>query len=77
QSSHQFRVTRNSDLYVDDEEVTDLKAALQDELVQRHFGDAVRIEVSAACPTALKQRLRAEFNLQPEDLITAEGIASV
>ncbi|NCZ29368.1 MAG: polyphosphate kinase 1, partial [Betaproteobacteria bacterium] len=72
-SSHQFRVTRNSDLYVDDEEVTDLKAALQDELVQRHFGDAVRIEVSAACPAALKQRLRAEFNLQPEDLYPVEG----
>jgi len=72
-SSHQFRVTRNSDLYVDDEEVTDLKAALQDELVQRHFGDAVRIEVSAACPEPLKQRLREEFKLTLEDLYPVEG----
>lgn len=72
-SSHQFRVTRNSDLYVDDEEVTDLKAALQDELVQRHFGDAVRIEVSAACPEPLKQRLRGEFKLELEDLYPVEG----
>lgn len=72
-SSHQFRVTRNSDLYVDDEEVTDLKAALQDELVQRHFGDAVRIEVSAACPEPLKQRLRDEFKLEPADLYPVEG----
>ncbi|MFM7660251.1 MAG: polyphosphate kinase 1 [Betaproteobacteria bacterium] len=71
--SHQFRVTRNSDLYVDDEEVTDLKAALQDELVQRHFGDAVRIEVSAACPEPLKQRLREEFKLTLEDLYPVEG----
>jgi len=72
-SSHQFRVTRNSDLYVDDEEVTDLKAALQDELVQRHFGDGVRIEVSAACPEPLKQRLRGEFKLELEDLYPVEG----
>ena len=72
-SSHQFRVTRNSDLYVDDEEVTDLKAALQDELVQRHFGDAVRIEVSAACPEPLKQRLKQEFKLEIDDLYPVEG----
>ncbi|MCX7274140.1 MAG: RNA degradosome polyphosphate kinase, partial [Burkholderiales bacterium] len=44
---HQFRVTRNSELFVDDEEVTDLRAALQGELRQRHYGDAVRLEVSA------------------------------
>jgi len=72
-SSHQFRVTRNSDLHVDDEEVTDLKAALKDELVQRHFGDAVRIEVSAACPEPLKQRLREEFKLEMEDVYPVQG----
>ncbi|WP_413769919.1 hypothetical protein, partial [Vibrio vulnificus] len=43
---YQFRVTRNSDLYVDEEEITNLRVALQGELSQRHFGDAVRLEVS-------------------------------
>jgi polyphosphate kinase len=41
---YQFRVTRNSDLFVDDEEVKNLRIALQGELPQRHFGDAVRLE---------------------------------
>jgi polyphosphate kinase len=41
---YQFRVTRNSDLFVDEEEVKDLRAALKGELQQRHFGDAVRLE---------------------------------
>jgi len=72
-SSHQFRVTRNSDLYVDDEEVTDLKAALRDELVQRHFGDAVRIEVSSSCPEVLCKRLRREFSLEEDDVYPVDG----
>ena len=38
---HQFRVTRNSDLFVDEEEVTNMRIALQGELLHRHFGDAV------------------------------------
>lgn len=47
---HQFRVTRNSDLFVDEEEVKNLRVALQVELPHRHFGDAVRLEVSDRCP---------------------------
>ncbi|MFZ9244486.1 MAG: RNA degradosome polyphosphate kinase, partial [Burkholderiaceae bacterium] len=50
---HQFRVTRNSDLFVDDEEITDLRETLRGELSQRQFGDAVRIEVSEATPDHL------------------------
>ena len=46
----QFRVTRNSDLYVDDEEVTDLRQALKGELSQRNYGDAVRIETHKEYP---------------------------
>jgi polyphosphate kinase len=46
---YQFRVTRNSDLFVDDEEVKNLRIALQGELPQRHFGDAVRLEVADNC----------------------------
>ena len=47
---YQFRVTRNSDLFVDEEEVKNLRTALQGELPQRHFGDAVRLEVAARVP---------------------------
>jgi polyphosphate kinase len=46
---YQFRVTRNSDLFVDDEEVKNLRIALQGELPQRHFGDAVRLEIADNC----------------------------
>ncbi len=46
---YQFRVTRNSDLFVDEEEVKNLRTALQGELPQRHFGDAVRLEVADNC----------------------------
>src|SRR5690606_34382299 len=47
---YQWRVTRNSDLFVDEEEVTNLRLALQGELTQRHFGDAVRLELDASAP---------------------------
>ena len=43
---YQFRVTRNSEMFVEEEEVKDLRKALQGELPQRHFGDAVRLEVA-------------------------------
>ena len=70
---HQFRVTRNSELFVDDEEVTDLRAALQGELRQRHYGDAVRLEVSAGCSAAVLQRLLDEFNLHESDCFRVAG----
>ncbi|MDH4192203.1 MAG: RNA degradosome polyphosphate kinase, partial [Betaproteobacteria bacterium] len=43
---YQFRVTRNSNLFVDEEEIKNLRVALQGELLHRHFGDAVRLEVA-------------------------------
>jgi len=70
---HQFRVTRNSELFVDDEEITDLRSALQDELRQRHYGDAVRLEVSAACSVAVLQRLLDEFELGLDDCYRVAG----
>ena len=55
--SHPFRVTRNSDLFLDEEEIKDLRAALQGELPQRHYGDSVRLEIAAGCPPELEQFL--------------------
>ena len=70
---YQFRVTRNSDLFVDEEEVTNLRLALQGELSQRHFGSAVRLEISEQCPPAITQLLLREFSLQPADCYRVNG----
>ena len=70
---HQFRVTRNSDLFVDEEEVKNLRTALQGELPQRRFGDAVRLEVAHQCTPELANFLLAQFELREDDLYRVEG----
>ncbi len=70
---HQFRVTRNSELFVDDDEITNLRTALQGELRARHYGDAVRLEVTSSCPQPLLERLMRENALQPRDCYRADG----
>jgi polyphosphate kinase len=70
---YQFRVTRNSDLYVDEEEVKDLREALQSELPQRRFGEAVRLEVAETCPETLSEFLLKQFDLDEEDLYRVNG----
>ncbi len=70
---HPFRVTRNSDLFVDDEEITNLRVALQGELPQRHYGDAVRLEIGDTCSDAIAQLLRREFALSDDDVYRVNG----
>ncbi|GIX28969.1 polyphosphate kinase 1 [Pelomicrobium sp. G1] len=70
---YQFRVTRNSDLFVDEEEIKDLRAALQGELAHRHFGDAVRLEVADSCSQAMGEFLLEQFRLTPDDLYQVNG----
>jgi polyphosphate kinase len=74
---HQFRVTRNSDLFVDDEEVKNLRTALQGELPQRHFGDAVRLEVADNCSEVMTDFLLQQFALGKEDLFRVPGIVNL
>ncbi|MCE2979059.1 MAG: polyphosphate kinase 1 [Betaproteobacteria bacterium] len=71
--SYQFRVTRNSDLFVDEEEVKNLRIALQGELPQRHFGNAVRLEVADNCSEAMTAFLRMQFNLGEDDIYRVPG----
>jgi polyphosphate kinase len=71
--SYQFRVTRNSDLFVDEEEIKNLHAALQGELLHRHFGDAVRLEVADNCSPAMAEFLLQQFGLREADLYRVEG----
>ncbi|MCW5626762.1 MAG: polyphosphate kinase 1, partial [Burkholderiales bacterium] len=70
---YQFRVTRNSDLFVDEEEVKNLRTALQGELPQRHFGDAVRLEVADLCPPHMSDFLLQQFALSRDDLYQVNG----
>jgi polyphosphate kinase len=70
---YQFRVTRNSDLFVDEEEVKNLRETIQGELPQRHFSDAVRLEVNDTCPPALTEFLLAQVGLAASDLYAVAG----
>ncbi|MDR2838144.1 MAG: polyphosphate kinase 1 [Azonexus sp.] len=70
---YQFRVTRNSDLFVDEEEATNLRTKLQGELSHRHFGDAVRLEVADNCSPAMTEFLLAQFALREADLYRVNG----
>jgi len=69
----QFRVTRDSDLWVDEREVRNLRQALRMELTQRHFGNAVRLEVRRTCPPHLEQLLREQFQLPNESVYRVDG----
>jgi polyphosphate kinase len=70
---HQFRVTRNSELFVDEEEAKDLRSALRGELPHRHYGDEVRLEVAENCPSQISDFLLAQFNLGQDDLYRVNG----
>ena len=70
---YQFRVTRNSELFVDEEEVKDLRTALRGELPHRQFGDEVRLEVAENCSPQITDYLLAQFKLGPEDLYRVDG----
>ena len=70
---YQFRVTRNSDLFVDEEEMTNLRTTLQGELPHRHFGDAVRLEVSDNCSPLMIEFLTAQFALEESDVYRVNG----
>ncbi|WP_116602784.1 polyphosphate kinase 1 [Cupriavidus alkaliphilus] len=70
---YQFRVTRNSELFVDEEEVKNLREALQGELPHRHLGDAVRLEVADNCPRAMTAFLQEQFGLAPGEVFAVNG----
>jgi polyphosphate kinase len=70
---YQFRVTRNSDLFVDEEEVKNLRTALQGELPQRNLGAAVRLEIADNCTPAMAEFLLQQTELGPDDLYRVNG----
>jgi polyphosphate kinase len=72
-SYSQFRVTRNSDLWVDEEEVKNLRQALQTELHSRQYGFAVRLEVARSCPPHLSDFLLEQFGIDRTRLFAVDG----
>ncbi|HTC52071.1 MAG TPA: polyphosphate kinase 1 [Steroidobacteraceae bacterium] len=70
---YQFRVTRNSDLFVDEEEIDDLRRALEGELAHRRYGAAVRLETARDCPKDMINFLLEQFALDEVDLYRMPG----
>jgi polyphosphate kinase len=70
---YQFRVTRNSDLFVDEEEVDDLLLALEGELASRRYGDGVRLEIADNCPDDMADFLLRKFELSRDSLYQVNG----
>jgi len=74
---YQFRVTRDTELSLDDEDAKDLRIALQGELSHRQFGDGVRLEVADNCPPEMTAFLLGQFGLTQEDLYQVNGIVNL
>ena len=68
-----FRVTRNSELYIDEEDIGNLLKAVENELHNRRRGAAVRLEVDAGCPAEIYQYLLETLELTEEDLYLIDG----
>ena len=68
-----FRITRNSDLYIDEEEAENLLRTIEDELRKRARGNAVRLEIEHGCPADLRRALLDTFRLTDDDLYEING----
>ena len=71
--AYQFRVTRNSELFVDEEEVENLASALKGELLSRGFRPAVRLEIAENCPRSIVKTLLQNFNLEQNAVYRING----
>ncbi|MDR3388395.1 MAG: polyphosphate kinase 1 [Rudaea sp.] len=75
--AYQFRVTRNSELFVDEEDVENLALALRDELRGRGFAKAVRLEIAESCPKAVAEFLMRNFELGESEVYRCAGPVNV
>ena len=73
----QFRVTRHSDLAVDEDDVKNLRTALRKGLAHRNFGEAVRLEVSHGCDDKLVKLLLQQFDLPKQSLYRVNGLVNL
>ncbi|MFO1234909.1 MAG: polyphosphate kinase 1 [Rivihabitans pingtungensis] len=70
---YQFRLTRNSELTVEEDELKNLRTALQGELRHRQYGDAVRLEIADNCPEHMEEFMLGQFGLEKADVYRVEG----
>lgn len=70
---HQFRVTRNSDLFVDDDAIDDLLNAVEGELAMRNYGDEVRLEIDAHCTKSTVEFLAKRFGITDDQVFLVNG----
>jgi len=75
--AYTFRVTRNSELFVDEEEVENLAHALRDELRGRGYAKAVRLEIDDACPKAIAEFLMRNFELGEAEVYRCAGPVNI
>jgi polyphosphate kinase len=73
QSCHVFRITRDADMEILEDEAQDLLFSVEQSLRQRHFGSAVRLEMEPGMPEALSSLLVSHLNLGPEDIYRCDG----
>lgn len=74
---HPFRMTRDTDIDIQEDEADDLLSAIQEELRKRRFGSAVRMEVAHTMPEAMRTRLQEELRLEPQDMYAVEGLLNL
>lgn len=73
----EFRVTRNSELFVDEEEIDDLLRAVEGELLTRHYGDIVRLQIAAPCSEGMSKFLKQQFHVDAADIHMVSGPVSL
>ena len=71
---HLFRVTRNADLSIEEDEADDLLMAIEEELRRRRFGEAVRLEVERSMPVGTRDILLRGLGLREEDAYDIRGM---
>jgi polyphosphate kinase len=74
--AHLFRVTRNADLAIEEDEADDLLMAIEEELRRRRFGEAVRLEVERSMPATTRRLLRNGIGLTEDDATTSAGCST-
>jgi polyphosphate kinase len=72
--THLFRVTRDADLELEEDEADDLMLAIEEELRRRRFGEAVRLEVDQAMPASMRRILERGVGVDPEDCYEISGM---
>ena len=71
--AHPFRITRNADLAIDEDEAEDLLIEIEKQVKKRTWGEAIRLEVEAGVDRRLLKKIRKELSLEDEDIYQIDG----